>query len=114
MRAILLRAKGGVNEAWLRFGSAADQDERQSYEQEGGRCGNGNLRGLFFVDRSLEGANLRNLLLLMVGVGRMQNCGDAEQEQHNADDDQCAFHVTNLSTTNVTLRNCASPFARAR
>ena len=57
--------------SWLRFGSAADEDERQSYEQEGGRCGNGDLRGLFFVDRSLERANLRNLLLLVVGVGGM-------------------------------------------
>lgn len=99
--------------SWLRFRSAADQDERQSDDQEGGRCSDGNLRGLFFVDRSLERANLRNLLLLMVGVSGMQNRGDAEQEQHNADDDQCTFHATNFSTTDVPLRSCASPFAGA-
>src|SRR5260370_21773360 len=49
----------------------------------------------------------------MVGVGGMQNCSDAEQEQHNADDGQSAFHGANLSTTKVTSRSCASRFARA-
>src|SRR5260370_4773392 len=107
------KAESTNSARWLRFRSAADEDERQSHDQEGGRCGNGNLRGLFFVDRSLERANLRNLLLLMQGVGGMQNCSDAEQEQHNADDGRSAFHGANLSTTKVTSRSCASRFARA-
>src|SRR5260370_42459319 len=96
------KAEATNSARWLRFRSAADEDERQSHDQEGGRCGNGHLRGLFFVDRRLQRANLRNLLLLMVGVGGMQNGSDAEQEQHNADNCQSAFHGANLSTTKVT------------
>src|SRR5260370_13359761 len=106
------KAESTNSARWLRFRSAADEDERQSHDQEGGGCGNVNLRGVLFVEGSLERANLRNLLLLMVGVGGMQNCSDAEQEQHNADNCQSAFHGANLSMEKVTSRSCASRFGR--
>jgi hypothetical protein len=58
------------------------------------------LRSLFFVDRGLKRADFRELLLRTVGIGRMQNGGDAEEYEHNADDHECALHATNLGATN--------------
>jgi hypothetical protein len=93
------------------FHSRADQNQRQTGDERRSRCGNGNLGSLFFVNRGLKRADFCDLLLLMVGVRRMQNGGDTQKYEHNADNHKCALHATNLSTTNLT-QSRASPFSR--
>lgn len=74
------------------FHSGAEGRKDETGNEKGNRDGNGDLSSLFFFDSSGDGADFGDFVVFVIADAGMEHRGKAEDEQHDAEDEQKTLH----------------------